>query len=127
MSDGVLHIRDVQGPKKEGSETAKLPAVEQETFKCQGMVERGVSANHSMITDFIRENKLGTKSMGVLYKLQERIDRLQGQIYELQLQNYKNNTRVDVLRMQRFNDWIANIGIRDLDQVGCDSRGPTIN
>ncbi|KAE8818255.1 40S ribosomal protein S5-1 [Hordeum vulgare] len=88
MSDGVLHIWDVQGPKKEGSEKARLAAVEQEIFKCQGMVERGLSANHSMITDFIWENKLDTKSMGdVLSKLQERIDHLQDQIYEIQLEN----------------------------------------
>ena len=53
MSEGVLHIRDVQGPKKEGSEKARLAAVEQEIFTCQRMLERGLSANHSMITDFI--------------------------------------------------------------------------
>ncbi|KAE8819525.1 40S ribosomal protein S5-1 [Hordeum vulgare] len=64
MSNGVLHIRDVQGLKKEGSEKARLAALEEEIFKCQGMVEHGVSANHSMITDLIRENKLDTKSMG---------------------------------------------------------------
>ncbi|KAE8788370.1 40S ribosomal protein S5-1 [Hordeum vulgare] len=62
MSNGVLHIQDVQGPKKDGSEKAKLTEVEQEIFKCQVMVERGLSANHSMITDFIWENKLDTKS-----------------------------------------------------------------
>ncbi|KAE8790835.1 40S ribosomal protein S5-1 [Hordeum vulgare] len=68
MSNGVLHIRDVQSPKKEGSEKARLAAMEQEIFKCQGIVERGLSANHSMITDFIRENKLDTKSMGLYSK-----------------------------------------------------------
>ncbi|KAE8803712.1 40s ribosomal protein s5-1 [Hordeum vulgare] len=88
MSGGVLHIRDVEGPKKEGSEKARLATVEQEIFKFQGMVERGLSANDSMITDFIWENKLDTESMGeVLSKLQERIDCLQDKIYELQLQN----------------------------------------
>ncbi|KAE8807025.1 40S ribosomal protein S5-1 [Hordeum vulgare] len=60
MHQGVLHIRDVQGPKKEGSEKARLATVEQEIFKCQGMVECGLSPNHSMITDFIRENKMDT-------------------------------------------------------------------
>ncbi|KAE8775192.1 40S ribosomal protein S5-1 [Hordeum vulgare] len=62
MHEGVLHICDIQGPKKEGSEKATLAAMEQEIFKCQGMVERGLSANHSMITDFIRDNKLDTKT-----------------------------------------------------------------
>ncbi|KAE8796975.1 40S ribosomal protein S5-1 [Hordeum vulgare] len=78
MHEGVLHIWDVQGPKKEGSEKARLAAVEQEIFKCQGLVEHGLSANHSMIMDFIRENKLDTRNMGeILSKLQEWIDHLQ--------------------------------------------------
>ncbi|KAE8796212.1 40S ribosomal protein S5-1 [Hordeum vulgare] len=85
MHEGVLHIRDVQGPKKEGSEKVGLAAVGQEIFKCQGMVERGLSANHSMITDFIREKKLDTRNVGeILSKLQEWIDHLHDQIYELQ-------------------------------------------
>ncbi|KAE8776364.1 40S ribosomal protein S5-1 [Hordeum vulgare] len=64
MHEGVHHVRDVQGPKKEGSEKARLVAVDQEIFKCEGMVERGLSANHSMIKDFIWENKLDTKNVG---------------------------------------------------------------
>jgi hypothetical protein len=32
MREGVLHIRDVQGPKKTGSVEARLEAVEQEIF-----------------------------------------------------------------------------------------------
>ncbi|KAE8802537.1 40S ribosomal protein S5-1 [Hordeum vulgare] len=87
MREGVLHIRDVQGPKKE-VEKATLATMEEETFKCQGMVERGLSANHSMIMDFIRENKLDTRNVGeALFKLQERIKHLQGQIFDLQNQN----------------------------------------
>ncbi|KAE8810286.1 40S ribosomal protein S5-1 [Hordeum vulgare] len=64
MHEGVLHVRAVQGPKKEGSEKARIATVEEEIFKCQGMVERGLSANHSMIMDFIRENKLDTNEVG---------------------------------------------------------------
>jgi hypothetical protein len=90
MREGVLHIRDVQGPKKTGSEKARLEAVEQEIFKCQGMVERGLSANHSMITEFIREHKVDGKNIGdVIFKLNDRIDYLQAQIYDLQNQNFE--------------------------------------
>ncbi|KAE8818664.1 40S ribosomal protein S5-1 [Hordeum vulgare] len=56
--EGVLHIRDVQGPKKTGTMEARLEAMEQETFRCQGMVENGLSANHSMITEFTRDQKV---------------------------------------------------------------------
>ncbi|KAE8811757.1 40s ribosomal protein s5-1 [Hordeum vulgare] len=74
MHEGVLHIRDVQGPKKEATEKARRAAVEQEIFKCQGMFERGLSVNHSMITDFNRQNKLHIKNVGeALFKLQERL------------------------------------------------------
>ena len=94
MREGVLHIRDVQGPKKTGSVEARLEAVEQEIFKCQGMVERGLSANHSMITEFTREHKVDGQSMGdIIFKLNERIDYLQGQIYDLQNQNFEYEAR----------------------------------
>ena len=72
MREGVLHIRDVQGPKKTGSVEARLEAVEQEIFKCHGMVECRLSANHSMITEFTREHKVDGQSMGdIIFKLNE--------------------------------------------------------
>ena len=40
MRDGLLHIRDVEGPKGTGSVETRLEAMEQQVFKCQGMVER---------------------------------------------------------------------------------------
>ena len=73
LREGVLHIWDVQGPKKEGNEKARLEAVEQEIFKCQGMVERGLSANHSMITKFyswIASETLARIRGGYPFKLQ---------------------------------------------------------
>ena len=94
MREGVLHIRDVQGPKKTGSVESRLEAVEQEIFKCQGMVERGLSANHSMITEFTRDRKVDDRSMvDIIFKLNEWIDYLQGQIYDLQNQNYEYEAR----------------------------------
>ncbi|KAE8774339.1 40S ribosomal protein S5-1 [Hordeum vulgare] len=88
MCEGVLHIWDVQGPKKEGSEKARLATVEQEIFKCEGMVERGLNANHSMITNFIHEPKMDNKEIGeIIFKLYDRIQDLQAQIYDLQNQN----------------------------------------
>ncbi|KAE8797966.1 40S ribosomal protein S5-1 [Hordeum vulgare] len=63
MHEGVLHIRDVQGPKKMGTMESRLEAVEQEIFRCQGMVECVLSANHSMITEFTRDQKVGGRSL----------------------------------------------------------------
>ena len=64
MCEGVLHIRDVEGPTRIGSMETKLEAVEQQVFKCQGMVERGLNANQMMITEFTNNHKLDAKVIG---------------------------------------------------------------
>ncbi|KAE8811145.1 40S ribosomal protein S5-1 [Hordeum vulgare] len=88
MHEGVLHIRDVEGPKKTGSVEARLEAMEQQVFKCQGMVERGLNANHMMITEFTNKHKIDANDIGKhLSRLYDRIDHLQAQIYDLQNQN----------------------------------------
>ncbi|XP_020165787.1 uncharacterized protein [Aegilops tauschii subsp. strangulata] len=85
MREGMLHIWDVQGPKKTGSVEAKLEAVEQEIFKCQGMVEHGLSANHSMMTEFTRDHMVDGQSMkDIVFTFNEQKNFLQSQIYDLQ-------------------------------------------
>ncbi|KAE8779552.1 40S ribosomal protein S5-1 [Hordeum vulgare] len=84
----MLHIRDVEGPKKTGSVETRLEAMEQQVFKCQGMVERGLNANHTMITEFTSNHKMDAIDIGKhLSRLYDRVDQLQGQIYDLQNQN----------------------------------------
>ena len=39
IREGVLHIRDIEGPRRTGSVETRLEAMEQQVFKCQGMVE----------------------------------------------------------------------------------------
>ncbi|KAE8819989.1 40S ribosomal protein S5-1 [Hordeum vulgare] len=88
MHEGMLHIRDVEGPKKTGSMETRLEAMEQQVFKCQGMVERGLNANHMMIMDFTSKHRIDAKDIGKhLSRLYDRIDHLQAQIYDLQNQN----------------------------------------
>ncbi|KAE8768138.1 40s ribosomal protein s5-1 [Hordeum vulgare] len=84
----MLHIRDVEGPKKSGSVQTRIEAMEQQVFKCQGMVERGLNANHMMITEFTNKHMIDANDIGKhLSRLYERIDQLQAQIYDLQNQN----------------------------------------
>ena len=64
MRDGLLHIRDVEGPKGTGSMETRLEAMEQQVFKCQGIVERGLNANHMMIAKFTNNHKLDAKNIG---------------------------------------------------------------
>ncbi|KAE8766290.1 40S ribosomal protein S5-1 [Hordeum vulgare] len=88
MREGMLHIRDVEGPKKTGSMETRLEAMEQQVFKCQGMVERGLNANHMMIIEFTNKHRIDANDIGKhLSRLYDRIDQLQAQIYDLQNQN----------------------------------------
>ncbi|KAI5021981.1 hypothetical protein ZWY2020_058711 [Hordeum vulgare] len=87
MHEGVLHIRDVEGPKKTGSMEARLEAMKEQVFKCEGMVERGLNANHMMITEFTNKHKIDANDIGKhLSRLYDIIDHLQAQIYDLQNQ-----------------------------------------
>ncbi|KAE8784016.1 40S ribosomal protein S5-1 [Hordeum vulgare] len=90
MREGMLHIRDVKGPKKIGSMEMRLEAMEQQIFKCQGMVERGLNANYTMLTEFTNKHKMDANDIGKhLSRLYDTVDQLQGQIYDLQNQNYE--------------------------------------
>ena len=88
MRDGLLHIRDVEGPKGTKSVELRLEAMEQQVFKCQGMVERGVNASHTMLAEFTNIYKPNAKNTEeAIFKLHEKIEHLQAQIYDLQNQN----------------------------------------
>ena len=94
MHEGVLHIRDVEGPRRTVSVEIKLEAVEQEVFKCQGMVEHGLDSNHIMIMEFTNNHNLDIKDIGeAIFKLHEKIEHLQAQIYDLQNQNFEYEYR----------------------------------
>ena len=73
---------------------ARLEAVEQDIFKCQGMVERGLSANHSMITEFTRDQTMDGRSVkDIISTLNEKINFLQSQVYDLQNQVFEYEAR----------------------------------
>ncbi|KAE8780822.1 40S ribosomal protein S5-1 [Hordeum vulgare] len=94
MREGMLHIRDVEEPKKTKSVETRLEAMEQQVFKCQGMVEHGLNANHMMITEFTNKHKMDANDIGKhLSRLYDRVDQLQGQIYDLQNQNFNAKGR----------------------------------
>ncbi|KAE8802804.1 40S ribosomal protein S5-1 [Hordeum vulgare] len=71
---------------------ARLEAMEQQVFKCQGMVERGLNANHIMITEFTNKHKIDANDIGKhLSRLYDIIDHLQAQIYDMQNQTERND------------------------------------
>ena len=74
MRDGLLHIRDVEGPKGTGSVESRLEAMEQQVFKCQGMVERG---SHKMLAEFTNNYEPDAKkNEEAIFKLHEKIEHL---------------------------------------------------
>ena len=88
MCDGLLHIRDVDGSKGTGSVESRLETMEQQVFKCQGMVERGINATHKMLAEFTNNYEPDAKKTEeAIFKLHEKIEHLQAQIYDLQNQN----------------------------------------
>ena len=77
-------------PKGTGTVEARLEALEQDFFRCKGMVERGLHANHLMITDLSRDLKVDGKPMkDIVFTLNEQINFLQRQIYDLQNQVFE--------------------------------------
>ena len=94
MHEGVLHLRDVPFPKGTGTVEARLEALEQYVFRCKGMVECGLNANHLMITDLSRDLKVDGKPMkDIVFTFNEQINFLQSQIYDLQNQVFEYEVR----------------------------------
>ncbi|KAE8790609.1 40s ribosomal protein s5-1 [Hordeum vulgare] len=99
MREGMLHIRDVEGSKKTVSVETRLEAMEQQVFKCQGMMERGLNANHMMITEFTNKHRIDANDIGKhLSTLYDRVDQLQGETDDLQNQNCEYEYRYKSIR-----------------------------
>ncbi|KAE8800257.1 40s ribosomal protein s5-1 [Hordeum vulgare] len=83
----------------------RLEAMEQQVFKCQGMVERGLDANHMMITEFTNKHRIDANDIGKhLSTLYDGIDQLQAQIYDVQNQNYEVSITIGLV------DWAFSAG-----------------
>ncbi|KAE8767157.1 disease resistance protein rpm1 [Hordeum vulgare] len=81
--------------------------MEQHVFKCQGMVERGLNANHMMIMEFTSKHRIDANDIGKhLSKLYDKIDQLQAHIYDLQNQNYEWGKGHGRLYLHPVSRWI---------------------
>ncbi|KAE8778273.1 40S ribosomal protein S5-1 [Hordeum vulgare] len=93
-----------------GTMESRLVAVELEIFKCQGMVEHGLSANHSMIMEFTHDLKVDGRPLeDIVFTLNEQINFLQGQIFDLQNKifeyeaRFKGSTEFSFSRSKKLN------------------------
>jgi uncharacterized coiled-coil DUF342 family protein len=94
LKDGELQIKDVQGPKGEGSLEARMEALEQEVFKYKKMAEREVDIIHRINQELVVKYKKETIELWKdIFSLHETTNQLQAQLYDLQNQNCEYEAR----------------------------------
>ena len=93
LVEGELQVKDVQGPKGEGSLEDKMEKLEQEVFKYKKMAEREVDIFHRIVSELIAEHEKETaKLWSDILSLHDTTNKLQAQLYDVQNQNceYEN-------------------------------------
>jgi hypothetical protein len=94
LMDGELQIKDVQGPKGEGSLKARKEALEQEVFKYKKMAEREMDIIHRINQELVTKYKKETTELwSDTFSLHETTNQLQAQLYNLQNQNCEYEAR----------------------------------
>ncbi|KAK1627929.1 hypothetical protein QYE76_002244 [Lolium multiflorum] len=91
---GELQIKDVQGPKGEGSLEDRMKKLEQEVFNYKKMAEREVDIFHKIVSELIAEHEKETaKLWGDILSLHDTTNKLQAQLYDVQNQNCEYENR----------------------------------
>ncbi|KAK1668186.1 hypothetical protein QYE76_056345 [Lolium multiflorum] len=112
LVDGELQIKDVQGPKGEGSLEDRMEKLEQEVFNYKKMVEREVDIFHKIVSELIDEHKTETaKLWDDILSLHDTTNKLQAQLYDVQNQN------CDYENMFKHISYVASLDSRDQDVV----------
>ncbi|KAK1620790.1 hypothetical protein QYE76_026307 [Lolium multiflorum] len=94
LVEGELQIKDVQGPKGEGSLEDRMEKLEQEVFKYKKMAEREVDIFHRIVSELIAEHEKETaKLWGDILSLHDTTNKLQAQLYDVQNQNCEYENR----------------------------------
>ncbi|KAK1691803.1 hypothetical protein QYE76_008500 [Lolium multiflorum] len=89
LVEGELQVKDVQGPKGEGSLEDRMEKLEQEVFKYKKMAEREVDIFHRIVSELIAEHEKETaKLWSDILSLHDTTNKLQAQLYDFQNQNY---------------------------------------
>ncbi|KAK1646015.1 hypothetical protein QYE76_063820 [Lolium multiflorum] len=94
LVDGELQIKDVQGPKGEGSLEDRMEKLEQEVFNYKKMAEREVDIFHKIVSELIDAHEKETaKLWGDILSLHDTTNKLQAQLYDVQNQNCEYENR----------------------------------
>ncbi|KAK1631121.1 hypothetical protein QYE76_005436 [Lolium multiflorum] len=94
LVEGELQVKDVQGPKGEGSLEDRMEKLEQEVFKYKKMAEREVDIFHRIVSELIAEHEKETaKLWSDILSLHDTTNKLQAQLYDFQNQNCEYENR----------------------------------
>ncbi|KAK1617212.1 hypothetical protein QYE76_022729 [Lolium multiflorum] len=94
LVDGELQIKDVQGPKGEGSLEDRMEKLEQEVFNYKKMAEREVDIFHKIVSELIDGHKKETaKLWDDIFSLHDTTNKLQAQLYDVHNQNCEYENR----------------------------------
>ena len=94
LVDGELQIKDVQGPKGEGSLEDRMEKLEQEVFNYKKMGERDVDIFHKIVSELIDGHKKETSKLwDDILSLHDTTNKLQAQLYDVQNQNCEYENR----------------------------------
>ncbi|KAK1693662.1 hypothetical protein QYE76_010359 [Lolium multiflorum] len=91
---GELQIKDVQGPKGEGSLEDRMEKLEQEVFNYKKMAEREVDIFHKIVSELIDGHKKEiAKLWDDIFSLHDTTNKLQAQLYDVHNQNREYENR----------------------------------
>ncbi|KAK1628869.1 hypothetical protein QYE76_003184 [Lolium multiflorum] len=110
LVEGELQVKDVQGPKGEGSLEDRMEKLEQEVFKYKKMAEREVDIFHRIVSELIAEHEKETaKLWSDILSLHDTTNKLQAQLYDVQNQTMTKEAR---RRSQEEPGWAHTLGRR---------------
>ncbi|KAK1629080.1 hypothetical protein QYE76_003395 [Lolium multiflorum] len=103
LAEGKLQIKDVQGPKGEGSLEDRMEKLEQEVFKYKKMAESEVDIFHKIVSELIAEHEKETaKLWSDILSLHDTTNKLQAQLYDVQNQNCEYENRFKYISPASF-------------------------
>ena len=94
LEGGEVRIKEVQGPKSEGSLEDRMEALEQEVFRYKKMAESEVDIIHKICSELIAEHQKETAELkDEILSLHRMNNELQAQLYDVQNQNCEYEVR----------------------------------
>src|SRR4051812_6363668 len=96
LKEGKVQMKEVQGPKGEGSLEDGMEALEQEVFRYKKMAEREVDVIHKISAELITKHEgEASKLREEIFSLLQTTNQLQAQLYDIQNQNCEYEARFD--------------------------------